>query len=57
MLKEKNLYVFCGPRGSYFQSSEESVGMGNEEERIIRGFGEISDKSLRGRKDKSQHGF
>ena len=30
--KGKKLYVFCGPKERSYQSTEESVGMGNEEE-------------------------
>ena len=28
------VYVFCGPSESFWQSTEESVGIGNEEEKI-----------------------
>ena len=38
-VKGKKLYVFCGPRENFSQSANESVGMGNEEERITRSFG------------------
>ena len=38
MLKEKN-YVFYGPRESFWQSTKESVGMGNDEERNTISFG------------------
>ena len=38
MLKERVVYVFCGLRESLLQSSEECVGMGNEEERNTRSF-------------------
>ena len=46
MLKEKVIYVSCGPRENFSQSNEESVGMGNEEERNTRGFGKISDETV-----------
>ena len=35
MLKENAMYVLCGPRKSFCQSTEESVGMSNEEERDV----------------------
>ena len=31
--------VFCGSKESFSQTTEESIGMGNEEERNIRSFG------------------
>ena len=44
MLREKVVYVYYGPRESFWLSTEESVGMGNEEERNTRSFGLISDE-------------
>ena len=38
MLREKVVYVFCGSRESFFLSTEESVGMGNEDERNTTSF-------------------
>ena len=35
---EKKLYMLCGPRESFRQSTKESVGMGIEEERNTRSF-------------------
>ena len=37
--KEKKLYMFCGPRESFCQSTQESAGIGIEEERNTRHFG------------------
>ena len=37
--KGEKLYVFCGCRESFWQSSNESVGIGNEEERNTISFG------------------
>ena len=37
--KEIVVYVFCGPRESFRQSTEENVGMGNEQERNTISFG------------------
>ena len=39
MINEKDVYVFCGPRQSFWQCAKESVGIGNEEERNTRSFG------------------
>ena len=39
MLKEKIVHVFCGPRDSFWQSTEESIGMGDDEEINTRSFG------------------
>ena len=40
------MYVFCGPKESFLQSTKESVGMGNEEERHTRCLGQINDESV-----------
>ena len=39
MLKDNVVYVFCGPRESFSLSTEEGVGIGNEEEKNTRSFG------------------
>ena len=39
MLKEKIIYVSCGPKESFLQSTEEGAGIGNEEKRNIISFG------------------
>ena len=43
--RKKDVYVFCGPRESFWQNTKESVGMGIEEEMNTISFGEISDES------------
>ena len=55
--KEKKFFVFCGLRESFWLISNESVGMGNEEERNTGSFGYISNESVWGSKDKNQSGF
>ena len=37
--RKKIVYLFCGPRESFRQSTKESVVMGIEEKRNKRGFG------------------
>ena len=39
LLTEKAVHVFCLPKESSLQSTKESVGIGNEEERNIKMFG------------------
>ena len=46
MLKEKVVYVCCGPQESLWHSAKESVGMDNEEERNTITFGWISDETV-----------
>ena len=37
--KGKDIYMFCGPRESFSQNSEECVVMGKEEEKNTKSFG------------------
>ena len=46
MLKEKVVHLFSGPRESNWLCTEESDGMGNEEESNTGSFGLISNESV-----------